>query len=123
MFMHLRTALCLLVLGYPLAGHAEFSILGAAGPAELAPPELQRSRATSPVPFPTANGFGSQVPLAFATRQIVPPGVAVRFGLGADPTLLVDWKGGAPWDKVLRASVRPAGLRVIVTWHAVQIRK
>ena len=70
-----------------------------------------------------AYGFGDHVPLAFACRQIVPQAVKVTFGPGADPQLLVSWKGGNTWNEVLRAAVKPLGLRLIMTYMAVRITK
>ncbi len=78
-----------------------------------------------PVPpaFKTAEGFGNQVPLSFAVRQIVPKAVKVTYGPGADPASLVDWKGGQAWNSVLLDAVRPLGLRLAMTYMAVEIRR
>jgi len=61
------------------------------------------------------------VPLAFATRQIVPMGIKTTFGPGVDQAVLVDWSGGRPWIEVLRAVVQPLGLHVTVRWMAISI--
>ena len=122
---HLQTILCLLGIGFPVAANADFSVVPSTtqGRGQSGPSDKIYETDAEPAPLRRVVGFGNQVPLAFAIRQIVPAGVAVRYGPGADPAILVDWKGGAPWDQVLKASVKQAGLRVIVTWHAVQIRK
>ncbi len=78
-------------------------------------------RTAAPLAIPVAHGFGQQVPLAFATRQIVPAGVKTTFGPGVDQTALVDWSGGRPWMDVLRAAVHPLGLHVTVRWMAISI--
>jgi len=70
-----------------------------------------------------AYGFGDQVPLAFACRQIVPRAVRVTYGPGATPDQLVSWKGGDTWNHVLRDAVRPLGLRLLMTQAAVEIRR
>jgi hypothetical protein len=70
-----------------------------------------------------AYGFGNQVPLGFACRQIVPSAVKVTFGPGAGPDLLVTWKGGSTWNRVLYDAVAPLGLRLVMTHMAVEIRK
>ena len=81
-----------------------------------------QARRVAPVPsVPVARGFGKDVPLAFATRQIVPPQVKVTFGPGVDQAALVDWKGGRPWVETLQAAVRPLGLRVAVSRMAVSV--
>jgi len=72
---------------------------------------------------PVALGFGRQVPLAFATRQIVPAGVKLTFGPEVEQDALVDWSGGRPWVEALRTAVRPLGLRVSVNWKSVSITR
>ena len=72
--------------------------------------------------FKIANGFGDQVPLSFACRQIIPPAVKVTLGPGADPKALVDWKGGDTWNHVLRDAVKPLGLHLVMTTMAVEVR-
>ena len=76
-------------------------------------------RTTISLAGPIAQGFGQQVPLAFAMRQIVPPGVKTSFGPGVNQAALVDWSGGRPWIEVLRAAVQPLGLHVTVRWMAI----
>lgn len=86
------------------------------------PPVQRRARRVALVPgVPVARGFGRDVPLAFATRQIVPLQVKVTFGPGVDQAVLVDWKGGRPWVETLQAAVRPLGLRVAVSRMTVSI--
>ncbi len=89
------------------------------------------SRSAEPVPnqreqdqprFKMAYGFGNEVPLSFACKQIVPPAVKVTYGPGADPQALVDWKDGDTWNHVLRNAVQPLGLHLVMTWMAVEIR-
>ena len=70
-----------------------------------------------------AYGFGNQVPLGFACRQIVPPAVKVTYGPGATPGMVVTWKGGKTWNHVLYDAVAPLGLRLVMTYMAVEIRK
>ena len=70
-----------------------------------------------------AYGFGNQVPLGFACRQIVPPAVKVTYGPGATPGMLITWKGGKTWNHVLYDAVAPLGLRLVMTHMAVEIRK
>jgi len=91
-------------------------------PIVLSPPlpgSIRRS--TQPPAIPIANGFGRQVPLAFAVRQIVPTGVKTTFGPGVDQAALVDWTGGGPWTDVLRTAVNPLSLHMTVRWMAISI--
>ena len=98
---------------------ADFVVTGARPPSpvpEVLPPIAARQ-------FKMAYGFGDHVPLAFACRQIVPRAIRVRYGPGANPHAVVSWKGGDTWNHVLRAAVKPLGLRLVMTTMAVEIRK
>ena len=66
-----------------------------------------------PSRFKRADGFGREVPLRFAIRQIVPPGVDATIAAGIDPDAPVDWTGGRPWNRVLAAAIQPLGLRLL----------
>ncbi len=89
---------------------------------EGSPPTRRQPLQVAPAAaIPIAQGFGKGVPLAFASRQIVPAKVKVTFGPGVDQAALVDWKGGRAWVETLRSVVRPLGLRVVVRWMAVSI--
>ena len=90
-------------------------------PESMVPARPQVARISTMLAIPVAHGFGKEVPLAFAARQIVPAKVKVTFGPGVDHTALVDWKGGRPWTETLQVAVRPVGLRVVVRWKAVSI--
>ncbi len=70
---------------------------------------------------PLANGFGRQIPLSFAARQIVPANLPVSFAPDVDQDVLVDWSGGRPWPQVIAAVVQPFQLRAVVTARGVLI--
>ena len=91
---------------------------GASGGAEPVPDQPKQARPR----FRMAYGFGNEVPLAFACKQIVPLAVKVTYGPGADPEALVNWKGGDTWNRVLGKAVQPLGLHLVMTWMAVEIR-
>ena len=59
-----------------------------------------------------AHGFGQNVPLDFAVKQIVPSMTRVAYGREVDQQAAVTWRGGQAWDAVLRAAVAPLGLHV-----------
>jgi len=106
----------------PALGAPTRSARGMSEPIVLLPPSpgmMRRRTTTSAIPI--ANGFGRQVPLAFAVRQVVPAGVKTTFGPGVDQAALVDWTGGGPWIGVLRAAVNPLRLHVTVRWMAIFI--
>ena len=85
-------------------------------------PHVDPGNRTPPPPAPTRTparpkprmvwGFGDQVPLAFACRQILPPSIEVHYGPGADPGMLVTWRGGDTWPRVLAAAIKPLGLHM-----------
>ncbi len=76
-----------------------------------------------PVHWLMAYGFGNNVPLAFACRQIVPPAVKVTYGPDVNPAATVTWKGGDTWNHVLRDTVTPLGFHLQMTYMAVEIEK
>ena len=78
-----------------------------------APPERPRYR--------LATGFGHDVPLAFAIRQVIPPHVHVVFDQGVDRDVLVSWHGGRPWNEVIRTTVTTLGLHVTLSPGIVRI--
>jgi hypothetical protein len=67
--------------------------LGATG----APSPLRADPGTS------VEGFGKDVPLGLAVRQIVPQGYSVTYGAGIDRNRRISWQGGADWQTVLRS--------------------
>ncbi len=131
--MRVPTTLPLLIAAC-LCGHpanADFRVQGAAPEAGAAPfpasplpasPWLRR-RVQVPVRprVPLAVGFGRQIPLSFAARQIVPAGLPVSFAPEVDQDALVDWSGGRPWNQVINAVVQPLRLRAVVTNRGVLI--
>ena len=70
-----------------------------------------------------ASGFGAQVPLAFAIRQMAPDGFDVILEPPADPNALVDWRGGRPWAQALAEAIQPLGLEVSLHEKTVTIRR
>jgi hypothetical protein len=70
---------------------------------------------------PAVTGFGDQIPLSFAVRQIVPARFQVAFGKEVDRDGRVDWKGGKPWRAVLSETIKPLGLTIDVHGLTVTI--
>ena len=70
-----------------------------------------------------AKGFGDNVPLGFACRQIIPAAVRVTYGPAVSASSMVSWQGGKGWNEVLREAVKPLGLHLVMTRMAVEIRK
>jgi hypothetical protein len=72
-------------------------------------------------PEPAVSGFGDQVPLSFAVRQIVPANFQVAYADGVLQDAPVNWTGGEPWRATLADAVRPLGLIVTVNGPKVTI--
>lgn len=66
-------------------------------------------------------GFGDQIPLSFACRQILPSSIKVTYGPGADPGMIVTWKGGDTWPHVLAAAIKPLGLHMLRSGNTVRL--
>jgi hypothetical protein len=137
----------LVLLGLAHPAHAEFSMVSneAETPSQPEPspaprPDPSKAHATvkltksrthsNPRPSPAmisstttplASGFGAQVPLAFAIRQMAPDGYEIVFAPPADPNSPVDWRGGRPWTQALADAVQPLGLAVSVHDKTVTI--
>lgn len=82
----------------------------------------------APIPPPEAvvhpvlaRGFGHDVPLAFAIRQIVPTTLHVEYGGTIDRDVRVSWTGGLPWRKVLQNTISPLGIHAAQSGHTVRI--
>ncbi len=108
--------------GYVSQAGAQPITLNPAGTVSSAA-NIRRPRMAATPLVSVALGFGRQVPLAFATRQIVPAGIKVTFGPEVERDVPVDWSGGHPWVDALRAAVHPLGLRVTVGWKVVSITR
>lgn len=131
--MRVPTTLPLLIAAC-LCGHpanADFRVQGAApeagdtpfpaSPLPASPDSKRRVQVPVRPRVPLAVGFGRQIPLAFAARQIVPAGLPVSFAAEVDQDTLVDWSGGRPWNQVITAVVQPLRLRAVVTPRGVLI--
>lgn len=68
-----------------------------------------------------AEGFGSDIPLALAMRQIVPAQYAYVFSGNVDQGTRISWNGGKPWNDVLADAIRPQGLDLSVSGQTVRV--
>lgn len=71
--------------------------------------------------YPEIVGFGTDMPLALALRQIVPAQYAFSFDSAVDPGARIDWNGGKPWNVVLQDALAPHGLGAQISAAAVRI--
>lgn len=117
------------LLSGSVSAHAEFSFYStpSAGPQRTPVGLYQHPRplpvARPPKAKPIAQGFGNDVPLNSALRQILPDGMHAQLEPAVDPNALVSWKGGRPWDVVLRAAVAPLGITVHLTNNGVLLSR
>lgn len=84
---------------------------------------LEKPQRASHAHFFEARGYGHQVPLGFAVRQIVPRGVSISFRGDVDRRCLVDWVGGRGWNKVLATTVAICGDKIDVGHNTVAVLK
>ena len=71
--------------------------------------------------FDVIEGFGSDMPLALALRQVVPAQYAFSFGRGVNPGYLVSWEGGKPWNLVLDDMLRPLNIKALIQGNVVKV--
>ncbi|HNS44648.1 MAG TPA: TcpQ domain-containing protein, partial [Alphaproteobacteria bacterium] len=94
-------------------------------------PQAQPVPAPAPTPVaPVVNeapqpavleGFGSDISLALALRDIVPSGYAYAFKNSSDAGLKVSWSGGKVWQDVLSDALAPHKLVFAIVDNAVYI--
>ncbi|MCB1784080.1 MAG: TcpQ domain-containing protein [Alphaproteobacteria bacterium] len=82
---------------------------------EPAPVESATLEQPAEPSFDVVEGFGSDMPLALALRQIVPPRYAFSFQKGVNPGLRVSWDGGKPWNEVLNGMLSPFKIKAVIT--------
>ncbi|HEY8189884.1 MAG TPA: TcpQ domain-containing protein, partial [Micavibrio sp.] len=71
--------------------------------------------------FPNVVGFGRDIPLVLALREIVPPQYAYSFEPSVDAGARITWNGGKPWDTALSDALKPIGLGAEITGTTVII--
>lgn len=69
----------------------------------------------------TIEGFGKDIPLALALRDIVPSSYAYVFTTNDIAGTKISWRGGKPWQTVLQTALAAKNLQARVTAHIVEI--
>ena len=72
-------------------------------PAPVAPTKS----VTVPVAHDVVDGFGKDIPLAMALRDIVPAKYAYAFSPKDIAGTKISWRGGKPWQDVLKSALEP----------------
>ncbi|MGB0720059.1 MAG: hypothetical protein ACPGRX_06275, partial [Bdellovibrionales bacterium] len=92
---------------------------------QMVPPAMNAPAAvpayTQPQVFEEAVGFGSDVPLVLALRQVVPADYSYSFGPSVNPGYRVSWIGGQGWDRVVADMIAPLGYRVSIQGKTLHI--
>ena len=70
---------------------------------------------------PVLEGFGKEIPLAIALRDIVPPQFAYSFAEERFAGLIVSWRGGKSWHDVLNETLANHGLTSTKAGNAIII--
>lgn len=68
-------------------------------------------------------GFGKDIPLVLAMRQVIPAEYAFIFDPGIDLSMRVNWNGGRPWQTVLEDMIGEAGLGLVISQKKVWVRE
>lgn len=85
------------------------------------PPAAEAAALPSDMKYGNVTGFGADIPLVLALRQIVPPHYAFGFSPGVDQGVRVTWNGGKPWNVVLDDALRPLGLGARISETTVRV--
>ncbi|MDB2682779.1 TcpQ domain-containing protein [Alphaproteobacteria bacterium] len=73
--------------------------------------------------YETIQGFGSELPLALALSQVVPPRYSYSFGSGVNPGVRVSWNGGKPWNQVVNDMVKSIGVSVSISGKIIHLKQ
>lgn len=77
--------------------------------------------AAAPVPADSVEGFGKDIPLAMALHDIVPAQYAYAFAPRDIAGTKISWRGGKPWQVVLKDALAPVGLDMTLNGNALTI--
>jgi hypothetical protein len=73
--------------------------------------------------YDVTEGFGKDLPLVMAIRQIVPAQYGFVFDQNIDTQAHVSWQGGQPWDIVLQNTLAPLNMQASINGNVVSITK
>ncbi len=89
-----------------------------------APPMPMPSRVSSPV-FASAaqavRGFGRDIPLIIAAKQIAPEDAQIALANGVNPQQPISWQSGADWHTVLNTALAAKNLSATIQGNVVVI--
>jgi hypothetical protein len=91
------------------------------------PPPMNASQAMpfsmngTPGMYEDAVGFGKDLPLMIAVKQIVPESFGISIAPGVGDGSNVSWQGGRPWNEALDLALAPQGLQSSVSGNVVTV--
>lgn len=106
------------------ADQAPVDLTAEQAPVADASPNAPAVQAAPSVPTeePVLEGFGKDIALVLALRDIVPAGYALSFSNPADAGKRISWRGGKVWHDVLNDALAPIGLTHVMAGSAVVIQ-
>lgn len=95
-----------------------------ASPMPVSAPVAQSAQAAPSAPSeePVLDGFGKDIALVLALRDIVPAGYALSFSNPSDAGKRISWRGGKVWHDVLNDALAPIGLTHAMSGSVVIIQ-
>ena len=96
----------------PAPAEPVFATESAPAPAQPLPASLDQS---------VVQGFGKDLSLAIALRQIAPSSYAYKFAPGVSAGQKVSWDGGKPWPEVLSDMLSANGLQVVIQGNVITV--
>lgn len=92
-------------------------------PGEMPMSSIMPSTTIPPQNPAMVEGFGKDIPLAVALRQVVPPIYTVAFDSGIDQGKPVSWNGGNTWDAVVSDMLRSRKLHATISANVITVSK
>ena len=104
-----------------LAGQNIESDLVLPVPGEMSPTPVAQSPVVMSQPAAIVEGFGKDIPLAVAMRQIVPPVYMVSYEPGVDEGKPMTWNGGSGWTSVVSDMLDARKLHATMSGNTITV--
>ena len=87
-----------------------------------APESMTSPKPVEAITFNEVEGFGNDIPLALALRQIAPGDYKLSFD-GVSPGASVSWSGGRGWDEILKDVMVDLGAQATIDDETISIAR
>lgn len=104
-----------------LAGQNIESDLMLPVPGEVSQMPLPQSPIMMSEPAANVEGFGKDIPLALALRQVVPPAYIISYEAGVDQGKPVSWNGGSAWTNVVSTMLDNRKLHATMSGNTITV--